>query len=397
MSFFNRKKRNDAEIDQESIEGERSVASVNKGLGTQTRITNIVITVGVIALVLFLLVQYYTAMYKRHQEAKAAGKADASKTIITNLPPLKPLPLAAEPALSTYAPPSPVAQLQGRQAAAPGAQSQQALTPEEAALQRRLKSGVFFKAQASSGGGGGGAAGGQAGGGYGAAGGAGGNGEDAASDPLSKSLQPSRQAGARAYMLADPSLMITKGAVIPCSVIPAIDSTLPGIVTCMQTADVYSTDGKVVLLERGTRWVGEQKFGLSQGQKRLGMLWTRGETPNHVLIDVDSGTADNLGRAGISGEVDTHFWDRFGGAILVSLIGDVGSFLAATQQPSGGGNATAIAFPGTVNGAQSAMSDILKSTLSIPPTLTKNQGASISIYVARDLDFRDVYALESKQ
>jgi len=190
-------------------------------------------------------------------------------------------------------------------------------------------------------------------------------------------------------------MMVTKGAVIPCSVVPALDSTLPGIVTCIQTADVWSTDGKVVLLERGTKWVGEQKFGLSQGQRRLGMLWTRGETPNHVLIDVDSGTADHLGRPGVSGEVDNHFWDRFGGAILISLIGDIGSFLSATQSGAGG-NTTAIAFPGTVNGAQTAMSDVLKSSLNIPPTLTKNQGAAISIYVARDLDFRDVYSLESK-
>lgn len=397
MSLFNRKKPGDAEIERDSIDGERSATSVNRGLGMQTRITNIVITVAVISLVAFLLYSYYAAMYAKHKEAKAAGKADVSKNIVTNLPPLKPLALAPEPVLASApapaAPPSPVAQLQPRQSTAPGAQGPQVMTPEE----RRLKSGVFFKAQASSGGGGGSAAGGQSGGAYAAAGGAGGSGEGAASDPLAKSLQPSRQTGARAYMLADPSLVITKGAVIPCSVIPAIDSTLPGIVTCMQTADVYSTDGKVVLLERGTRWVGEQKFGLSQGQKRLGMLWTRGETPHHVLIDVDSGTADNLGRAGIIGEVDTHFWDRFGGAILVSLIGDVGNFLAATQQSSGSGNATAIALPGTVTGAQSAMSDILKSTLSIPPTLMKSQGASISIYVARDLDFRDVYSLESKQ
>ena len=126
----------------------------------------------------------------------------------------------------------------------------------------------------------------------------------------------------------------------------------------------------------------------------MGMLWTRGETPQHVLIDVDSGTADHLGRPGIDGTVDNHFWDRFGGAILVSLISDVGSFLSATQS-SGSGNSTAINFPGTVNGAQSVMSEVLKSTINIPPTLTRNAGAAISIYVARDLDFRDVYTLEA--
>lgn len=386
--IFSRKKPAADDNDERGIEGERSIASVNRGVGMQARITNIVIGAAVVLLVGFLLFKYYAAMYERRQEAKEAGKADASKVISTNIPPLK---IIADP--TPAPPPPPVAQLQ-QQPVAPVSTGQRPLTVEEITLQRRLKSGIFFKSASSSGGSAAASPGGHPmGGGMPADGESGGAG---ASDPLSQSLKPSKQAGARAYMLADPSLMVTKGSVIPCSVIPALDSTLPGIVSCIQTADVWSADGKVILLERGTKWVGEQKMGLAQGQKRLGMLWTRGETPNHVLIDVDSGTADSLGRPGVSGTVDTHFWDRFGGAILISLVGDLGSFLAATQS-GGSGNNTAIAFPGTVTGAQSAMSDILKQTLSIPPTLTKNQGAQVSIYVARDLDFRDVYSLEARR
>lgn len=391
MSIFKSKKHPD-DSDLENIEGERSVASVNNQVGTAKKITNIVIFALVIGVVLVGLVKYYGNYFKEKREAAAAGKADTTKTATVNVPPLK--------ALAIDAPPSPVAQMQPQQPqqTAPGATNGQPppLTPAQIVEQRRLTSGIFFKVESSQGGGGAASgAQGQVDANYASGANVGSESGGAGSDPLSKSLQPSRQAGAKAYMLAAPSLMVTKGAVIPCNVLPALDSTLPGIVTCIQSADVWSTDGKVVLLERGTKWVGEQKFGLSQGQRRLGMLWTRGETPNHVLIDVDSSTADHLGRPGLSGEVDTHFWDRFGGAILISLIGDVGSFLSATQS-GGNGNATAIAFPGTVNGAQSAMSDVLKSTINIPPTLTKNQGAAISIYVARDLDFRDVYSLESK-
>lgn len=392
MNIFKGKKHPD-DSELEDIEGERSVASVNNQVGTTKKITNILIILLIVAIVLFGLGKYYANYFAQKREAAAASKADTTKTAATTVAPLK--------ALAIDAPPSPVAQMQPQpqpQQTAPSAANGQPppLTPEQLLAQRRLSSSVFFKIESSSGSGSGGqqGQGGAAGANY-----AGGPGTDtdngAGSDPLSKSLQPSRQAGAKAYMLADPSMMVTKGSVIPCSVVPALDSTLPGIVTCIQTADVWSTDGKVVLLERGTKWVGEQKTGLAQGQKRLGLLWTRGETPNHVLIDVDSGTADHLGRPGLDGVVDTHFWDRFGGAILVSLIGDIGSFLAATQS-GGNSGATAIAFPGTVNGAQSAMSDVLKSTINIPPTLTRNQGAAISIYVARDLDFRDVYTLESK-
>lgn len=395
MKFFKRKNTPDADdSDSGTVAGERSAPSVNKGIGAQTRITNVIVITAVVGLVGYGVTHNWIEVMQKRREASAERKADPTKTISTNLPPLKALAFDPTP------PPSPVAQLQPQtpMQGTVGANGQPQLTPAQIIEQRRLTSSIFFKVDSSAGGGG--AASGAQGPGsapgasYAGVAGAESDG-GAGSDPLSKSLQPSRQAGAKAYMLADPSMMVTKGAVIPCSVVPALDSTLPGIVTCIQTADVWSTDGKVVLLERGTKWVGEQKFGLSQGQRRLGMLWTRGETPNHVLIDVDSGTADHLGRPGVSGEVDNHFWDRFGGAILISLIGDIGSFLSATQSGAGG-NTTAIAFPGTVNGAQTAMSDVLKSSLNIPPTLTKNQGAAISIYVARDLDFRDVYSLESK-
>ena len=150
-------------------------------------------------------------------------------------------------------------------------------------------------------------------------------------------------------------------------------------------------------MEAGTKYVGEAKQGLSQGQRRMAILWTRAETPNGVIIDLNSGASDELGRPGVSGEIDNHFWDRFGAAIMLSLLNDVGAFMIAREQNNGtGSNNTTIAFPNTVNGTQNIVGDVLKQTIDIPPTLTKNQGANINIYVARDLDFRSVYDLKVK-
>jgi type IV secretion system protein VirB10 len=40
------------------------------------------------------------------------------------------------------------------------------------------------------------------------------------------------------------------------------------------------------------------------------------------------------------------------------------------------------------------MGEVLKNTMDIRPTITAPQGARVLIYLAGDIDFRDVYQLE---
>ena len=203
-------------------------------------------------------------------------------------------------------------------------------------------------------------------------------------------LQVLRQAEpvdrAIAGRLTDRNLLITAGTSLPCLLQTAMDSTTPGYVSCVLPRDVYSDNGAVVLLERGTRVLGEHSSSLQQGRRRLFVLWTRAVTPTGVAVSLASPAADALGRAGIDGAVETRFWDRFGGALLLSLVDD-GAYAAFGEDGRGGQTAR---LP------SDAAAAAVQRSIDIPPTLRKAQGSEVTILVAQDLDFRGVYRLRPR-
>jgi type IV secretion system protein VirB10 len=206
---------------------------------------------------------------------------------------------------------------------------------------------------------------------------------------LSGRLSSGRFSHVNARMIAHPNFTISAGTIIPCTLETAIDSGLPGFVKCVLPQSVRSMTGSVTLLDRGTQVLGEIQQGLVQGQDRLFILWTRAITPQNVVVRLGSPGAGALGRAGISGAVNNHFFQRFGAAIMLSVIG--GSLqVAANSAQSGAGNTYFQELNGNTN---QIANTALQSTIDIPPTLTRNQGANVSIFVARDLNFSHVYKL----
>lgn len=185
---------------------------------------------------------------------------------------------------------------------------------------------------------------------------------------------------ARAGFLRNPATTVPQGTVIQAVLETALDSTRPGFARGLISRDVTGFDGSRVLIPRGSRLFGEYASDISLGQKRALIQWRRLTRPDGAIIDLDSPSADPLGRAGIKGKVNTHFFQRFGGAILQSVL-DVGVRLA-TREVSG--DTVVVAMPG---GAQSAT---IQQPDSIKPTLKVRQGTSVSVMVARDLDFSPV-------
>jgi type IV secretion system protein VirB10 len=212
---------------------------------------------------------------------------------------------------------------------------------------------------------------------------------------LAEKLKPTVLSGATASVIKNPDMVVTEGTLIPCILQTAIDTQLAGFVTCVVPIDVRGTSGNVVLLDRGTKIVGQIQAGLVQGQERVFVLWTRAETPKHVVISLNAPGADELGRSGLPGAVDNHWWQRFGGALMLTLV--QGSLNAGTALAANSGGGTGEATAGFVYGAQSSGQQVantaLENTINIPPTLRKNQGDTVSVFVAQDLDFGSVYDL----
>jgi type IV secretion system protein VirB10 len=214
-----------------------------------------------------------------------------------------------------------------------------------------------------------------------------GRGSAAAQSQLGALLTPTRTAAVAAGLVPDRRWLLPKGSSIDCTLETAIDSTLPGMTSCVLATDVWSADGSVVLLERGTKLIGETRGGVQQGQKRLFVLWNDVRTPEGVAVELASPGTDALGRAGVTGEVDTQFGARFGAAILISLIDTAAAAIVAAQGE--GGNNVVV----STRGAQDVVSEIVRESMDVAPVIRVPQGERIAVLVARDVDFSTVYAL----
>lgn len=184
----------------------------------------------------------------------------------------------------------------------------------------------------------------------------------------------------KAGFFANPSLTIPQGAVIQAVLETALDSTRAGPARAIVSRDVRSFDGTRVLIPRGSRLYGEYKADLSSGQNRAMIQWTRLMRPDGVVIALDSPSADPLGRAGVKGKVNSHFFARFGNALVQTALGFGVSF--ATSEATKG--TVIVGLPGSVQNLATPQTDTIR------PTLKVAQGTPVSVFVARDLDFSEV-------
>lgn len=175
----------------------------------------------------------------------------------------------------------------------------------------------------------------------------------------------------------NPKTTVTQGTLIPAVLETAIDTDVPGFVRAIVSADVRSFDGTRILIPRSSRLIGQYRSGLQAGQKRAYVIWTRLIRPDGASVNIASPAVGFSGETGLAGKVNTRFFERFGSAMLLSVVGGLSAI---------GGNAGVV----IASGGQSAAAAAVGQTAQISPTVRVRQGEPIRVFTARDLDFSKV-------
>lgn len=202
---------------------------------------------------------------------------------------------------------------------------------------------------------------------------------------------------ARARRIERIDALVPEGTLIPGILETAIVSDLPGQIRAIVSQDVYGFDGRRVLIPAGTRLIGEYQSDVIAGQRRIFVIWTRMLRDDGVSVRLDSIGADSLGRSGLAGHVDKKFRERFGAAILLSIVGGAAGYLTgqgsanvgeASGEPS---RAEELARATIAQTFADMANQVLGENLKIAPTISVGQGERIFVYVRQDLDFSGLY------
>ena len=210
-------------------------------------------------------------------------------------------------------------------------------------------------------------------------------------------LQGSATPRVAASMLGNRSLTLPKGTAFTCALKTKVVSATSGFIGCQVQRNVFSEDGRILLIERGSHMDGEYRAAsVKPGTVRIPVLWTRIRTPKGVTVDIDSPATGPLGESGMDGYVDNRWVERIGAAMLVSLINDAVQIVIQSEanQGNNNGQSNTILLPSTTANTSKLAEKVLESTINIPPLIYQNQGGIVGIYVARDVDFSSVYELK---
>ncbi len=179
------------------------------------------------------------------------------------------------------------------------------------------------------------------------------------------------------------SRILTVNRFIKANLVNEINSELPGKVIAQIEENVYGGHGRKILMPAGTQAVGRYQPVTKVGSERLMILWQRFITPAGVNIHTtDAEMTDQMGRSGITGEVDNRYFDRYGLALLTTVVGSMSAYAIPTKN-----NAQAVIVENFGREQQTFAKKILDEHMEIRPKIIIPAGSRILITASRDIWF----------
>ena len=184
---------------------------------------------------------------------------------------------------------------------------------------------------------------------------------------------------------------VKTGTLIPGILVTEINSDLPGNILGQVSSNIYSSNGKYILIPMGTKIVGRYDSSLVYGQNRVLIVWERLIFPDRSTLELDNlpGT-DLLGRAGMSGKVNYHGWKLLRSVVLSSILGATTSGLGNVQLKADNKGNRSVSIGGTAaeeakDSLNQAVSSLIDRDLNRQPTVKIKQGSRFNIFVTRDM------------
>jgi type IV secretion system protein VirB10 len=183
---------------------------------------------------------------------------------------------------------------------------------------------------------------------------------------------------------------LKRGSVIPATLVTGVNSDLPGRLIAQVSQNVFdSATGRLLLIPQGSKLFGRYDSKVTHGQSRVLVIWTDIVFPNGSTLQIGGmAGADQAGYGGFKDQVDTHFFETFGSAILVALIG-AGTEMMLPSEGQGSDSNT------PENSARESFaetfSELTKQTTSrnmdVQPTLEIRPGYRFNVLVDQDIIF----------
>lgn len=187
----------------------------------------------------------------------------------------------------------------------------------------------------------------------------------------------------------DRSRIITTDMKINAVLDDDLNSQIPGIAIAIVDKPLFSPNNKNILLPVFTKIVCEYEGLELQGQTRLPIKCIRAIRPDGVSIQLtDAVVADQMGRSGLTGDVDNRTFEIYAGAFIMSGI----SALAQS-----GVNQNAATYPNWRSNSQTVFSnnigqvtaEVIRKNIDLRPIVYIKAGTRLQIRPRVDIMFKE--------